>query len=407
MITSTYNPFDVYNFAADGNIDELLEALNYDDNLSYMYVNDVGSTALHIAANNGHGTCVEILLDSGFNINIKDYDGFTALHRAAQEGHFNVVNILLERGIDINIKTNDDGTALHDASCYGHLDVVEILLDNGIDIDSKIKIGGTALILAVCEGHLEVVKMLIMRGSDINKKGRYGMTALNYAARYGYIKIVDLLLDNGIDINGKNLDCENALYHAARHGHINIAEKLLERGIDIYSYNDNSDCEIIDDIDMYSTLDEEEVDDGRDESEIIDCRRIILAEIEHRHKRAVFDLFINHYIEYQPYVNNIYTRCYPTGNLKVAKPPIGWIIAEEIRNKYYFDEVLFILHLHVANFYTNQQPGAIMTTSSLNSINYLANNSDRTSTLMTVLSDRLMMFLKPEYINEIDVNNDD
>ena len=89
MITS---PFDVYNFAADGNIDELLEALNYDDNLSYMYVNDIGSTALQIAANNGHGTCVEILLDSGFNINIKDYDGYTALHRAAQEGCLNIVN---------------------------------------------------------------------------------------------------------------------------------------------------------------------------------------------------------------------------------------------------------------------------------------------------------------------------
>ena len=69
MITSTtYDPFDVYNFAADGNSDELLEALNHDDNLSYMYVDDIGSTALHVAANNGHCTCLEILLDSGFNI---------------------------------------------------------------------------------------------------------------------------------------------------------------------------------------------------------------------------------------------------------------------------------------------------------------------------------------------------
>jgi len=58
---------------------------------------------------------------------------------------------------------------------------------------------------------------------------------------------------------------------------------------------------------------------------------MILAEIEHRKKRAAFD----------HYVDSIYTLCYPSGNLKVAKPHVDWAKAESIRNKFYFDEIIF------------------------------------------------------------------
>ena len=74
---------------------------------------------------------------------------------------------------------------------------------------------------------------------------------------------------------------------------------------------------------------------------------MIFAEVEHRRKRALFDSFISHHIEYQPYINSIYTLCYPTGSIQVAKPPVGWIRAEAIRDKYYLDEVFFYLHMVV------------------------------------------------------------
>ena len=122
---------------------------------------------------------------------------------------------------------------------------------------------------------------------------------------------------------------------------------------------------------------------------------MILAEVEHRRKRSIFDSFINHHIEYKPYISNIYTLCYPTGNLRVAKPSIGWENAEAIRDVNYFDEVFFHLHMVISNFYSNKRPGAIVNSLMSSSSDYFAGNSDKTSTLMTVLTDRLKLMLKP------------
>jgi len=288
-LNTRYTRRDVYIFARYGNADKLIIALNQGDNSTNWYRDDnLGDTACHVAIENDHMNCVEILLDNGFDVNSLNHGGSTLLHYAALWDRINIVEMLLNRGADINSKDRDDWTALHDAAHWGNINIVVMLLERGIDID--------------------------------------------------------------------------------------------------------------DDIDKYAP--DEDVDN------ITDCRPLIFTEIEHRRKRAIFDSFINHYIEYQPYINNIYTRCYPTGNVQVAKPPVGWIRAEAIRDKYYLDEVFFYLHIHVANVYTNIQPHAIIntttttttttTTSSLNSMtNHGASNSDKTSTLMTILTDRLMMMLKP------------
>ena len=70
---------------------------------------------------------------------------------------------------------------------------------------------------------------------------------------------------------------------------------------------------------------------------------MILDEIQHRLRRAAFDSFISHHIEYPPLIHNIYSRCYPSGDLRVASPVIGWDRAEAVRNKYYFDELYAFL----------------------------------------------------------------
>jgi len=263
----------------------------------------------------------------------------------------------------------------------GHPDKLIIALNQGDNSTNWYRddYGATAGHVAILNDHINCVEILLDNGFEANSKNNYGNTLLHYAAFWDRINIVEMLLNRGVDINSKNRNDWTALRYATHSGLINIVIMLLERGIDID-----------DDIDKYAP-----------DEDITDCRHLIFTEIEHRRKRAIFDSFINHYIEYQPYINNIYTRCYPTGNVQVAKPPVGWIRAEAIRDKYYLDEVFFYLHIHVANVYTNIQPHAIInttttTSSSLNSMtNHGASNSHKTSTLMTILTDRLMMMLKP------------
>ena len=105
--------------------------------------------------------------------------------------------------------------------------------------------------------------------------------------------------------------------------------------------------------------------------------------------RVAFDSFVAHHIEYPPYKNRIYSICYPDGNIQIAKPQIGWPRATFVCDKYYFDEIFFHLHLYAGKITTKS------TSDRYSSIITLARNSDATSTLMTVLVDRLKLYLKP------------
>ena len=132
-MTTKYTPKDVYNFARDGDVEELIIALNQGDNSTNWYKNKNGHTALHFAAYRGFTNIVEILLNRGIDIISKDNDGDTALHLAAQEGHINIVEMLLNRGIDINSKDNHGYTALHWAAQEGHINICLLYTSDAAD----------------------------------------------------------------------------------------------------------------------------------------------------------------------------------------------------------------------------------------------------------------------------------
>jgi len=65
------------------------------------------------------------------DLNIRDSYGYTALHLAADRGHESVVNILLERGVDTSLEDPDEFTALGLAEISGHENVISLLKENG------------------------------------------------------------------------------------------------------------------------------------------------------------------------------------------------------------------------------------------------------------------------------------
>jgi len=115
------------------------------------------------------------------------------------------------------------------------------------------------------------------------------------------------------------------------------------------------------------------------------CKRMILAEVTHRSKRKTFDDFINTYIEYPLYKHLIYTTCYPTGR---SEPVVGWSRAEEVRDNYYYEEILFNLHIGIAHVYSSTLDNTITS-----SVNELASNSNRTYSLMSIMAVELREYL--------------
>lgn len=63
--------------------------------------------------------------------------GTSALHLAAQFNHRDIVEILLRAGMSRDAKTKVDRTPLHIAVYEGHCQIVQLLLRHGADVDSR------------------------------------------------------------------------------------------------------------------------------------------------------------------------------------------------------------------------------------------------------------------------------
>lgn len=66
-----------------------------------------GLTPLHRAAIEGSYDCLQLLIDQGANVDIKDENGCTPLHDAVYHGNVSCVLALLKAGANISIQTNN------------------------------------------------------------------------------------------------------------------------------------------------------------------------------------------------------------------------------------------------------------------------------------------------------------
>ena len=87
------------------------------------------------------------------DINTKGADMWTALHYAANEGHGDILEKLIEMNISVEAVTNRMRTALHLSCARGHVDISRLLCDQvGIDKNALDADGNTPLHLASQQG---------------------------------------------------------------------------------------------------------------------------------------------------------------------------------------------------------------------------------------------------------------
>lgn len=112
-----------------------------------------GRAPLHVCAEYDHTDLVQLLLTTGVGVNtINQRSGEAALHIAAKFGHFATLNILIERGGDLELKDRIGQTPLHLALLRGHAEVSMSLLDAGADLSTVTARGQIPLFCAVTGG---------------------------------------------------------------------------------------------------------------------------------------------------------------------------------------------------------------------------------------------------------------
>ena len=170
------------------------------------------------------------LLDEKF-ININKYQlilGYIPLLYAIQLGNKDIVQILINSGADVNAKNQLGVTPLSMAIHINNEKLAQILIEAGANVNETNSMKVTPLMLTAITGNFQLAPLLIRYGADINAKDIKGNGALMHAISEDKIKLVEILINAGAEVNAKNIKGLTALDFAKARGNkeiVNIVEK--------------------------------------------------------------------------------------------------------------------------------------------------------------------------------------
>lgn len=158
------------------------------------------NSALHAAAQAGHGGIASQLLSHGADVNCKGEDEMTPLFAAVAKNDGNsCVRILLQYGADVNAEDTEHRTPLLVATQNGMLSNARALLEHGADIDHKAEDGWTSLASCIFWNMHDSILFLLEHGASYTLATDEGDTVLHIAARYGDVDTLDILGDAGLE----------------------------------------------------------------------------------------------------------------------------------------------------------------------------------------------------------------
>ena len=183
-----------------------------------------GSTSLMIAANRGHENNLKVLIHAGANVNVTDSNGLSFLMKAADRGHENSLKVLIHAGADVNAVDNVDRSALMltASASANKAEMVQTLIDAGAYMNLTSHYSGRNHVTYIYIyiyiysylGSQKIADVLTEAGAIANPVSWVDSAALLNAAYYGNERCVNLLLDAGANVNVSNKDGVKALMNA-------------------------------------------------------------------------------------------------------------------------------------------------------------------------------------------------
>lgn len=142
----------------------------------------------------GNTHAVGLFLRAGFPPDTCDKKGVPMLCLAAREGHGPIVDMLLDHGAALDLPSEDRGnSALMDAVAAAHDGIVQSLLSRGAAVDTQSKNGQTALVIAVGKNNATIAGLLLEAGADPDLSDKLGFSARKYAKLFHDPAMSDLM----------------------------------------------------------------------------------------------------------------------------------------------------------------------------------------------------------------------
>jgi len=188
-----------------------------------------GYTALIKAACSGREDAMKLFLENGSPTDVVSSYGESALSRVAGMSRFDLVKLLLDHGANPEPL---EWTPLMMATVFGSQSELEHLLDEGADLEATDRAGRTALWLAISKPDLPRAEWLLERGAVMNKKTDKGTPSLHLVIQADQDGALQWLLDRGFDPNAVDSFSTTPLMVAAEYGAVRCFRRLTESGAD-------------------------------------------------------------------------------------------------------------------------------------------------------------------------------
>lgn len=147
--------------------------------------NKLGTTSVHVAAEEGNLQMLVKLLNAGAKAELSDRIGRSALYLAAKEGRHTLVEPLLSLGLNVDGHDNCYWTPLGTACENGYVRFAELLLQHDANIHMRAKhTRMTPLHHAAAMHKPQVIRILVGLGADIFSRDCYANSALDYASTH-------------------------------------------------------------------------------------------------------------------------------------------------------------------------------------------------------------------------------
>ena len=233
-----------------------------------------GFTPLLYAARENCRACVDVLLESGADIDLPDPDGVSPLHVAIMNANWDLAKRLIEAGADVNqwdmygesplftavgLYTRTDGgrASIDPLNATDGLTIVRMLLDGGANPNMQLFFrpsnvrgstntrGSTPLIRAATNGDLDMVQLLLENGADATVYMADRQTPIHavLAGRSSEpqaLELIRILHDAGADVNvvalvnhREEVRGGTALHYAVRKRYPDVIRELAAYGIDM------------------------------------------------------------------------------------------------------------------------------------------------------------------------------
>jgi len=148
---------------------------------------DLGRTLLSNAAQRWDLPRVQLLLEYGADVSLKDLLGHDPLYHAAngqapvsEEDGCTIVALLILNGANVNTQSGPGrSTPLHMAARRGNIAIAKVLLGATANIEARDSKGETPLRRAANCGQFGMVRLLISRGADPMSQDKQGRTVFD------------------------------------------------------------------------------------------------------------------------------------------------------------------------------------------------------------------------------------